>query len=105
MFTQLGISLLNLYIWLIFGITVGIIAALHDHRPTKGGIVLTCLFSVMGAIMGGFIASFLLGKAIIDVSPHGIILSLILAFILAVFYRVTFRNNGYIQYAKGRGRR
>jgi uncharacterized membrane protein YeaQ/YmgE (transglycosylase-associated protein family) len=100
----LGISYLNLYIWITFGSIVGIIASMHDHRQTKGGVILTCLFAITGSIMGGFIANFLLAKTMIDFSPHGLFLALAVAFILAVFYRVSFRNNGFIQTLKGLGR-
>lgn len=95
-FDLLGISYLNLLIWLVFGTVVGIIAHLRDRRKAKGGIFFTVFFAATGSVAGGFLASFLLAKQMITFSAEGLLTALISALVLAVFYRASFRNTGHI---------
>lgn len=92
----LGISSSNLLIWIIFGLMIGLYAHIQDHRKAKGGVIFTCFFAVIGAVIGGYMANLLLAKAIIGFSIEGFITALISALVLAVFYRASFRNTGYI---------
>lgn len=96
----LGISTLNLYIWIAFGIVVGIVAHLNDNRRAKGGVISTSIFAIIGSVVGGFLASFLLAKTMIEFSIEGLITALFSALILAIFYRASFRNTGNIRIHK-----
>ncbi len=96
MLELLGISSANLLIWIIFGLMMGLFAHVHDHRKAIGGVILTCFFAVLGAVIGGYLANLLLAKAIIGFSIEGFLTALISALVLAVFYRASFRNTGYI---------
>ena len=95
-----GISSVNLLIWLAFGIGVGLYSHSHDHKNVQGGIIATSVIASLGAIIGGYLASFLLGKAMITFSVEGGINASIGAIVLAIFYRSSFKNKGYIRMMK-----
>jgi uncharacterized membrane protein YeaQ/YmgE (transglycosylase-associated protein family) len=96
----LGISYLNLYIWMLFGSVIGIIAHLHDHRQARGGVIITMLIAIVGSVTGGYLANLFLAKTMIDFSLEGFATAMMTAFMLAVLYRISFRNNGYIRLLK-----
>jgi uncharacterized membrane protein YeaQ/YmgE (transglycosylase-associated protein family) len=43
--------------WIVFGLIAGVIAKYVMPGPDSGGIVLTILLGVAGAVVGGFIGS------------------------------------------------
>lgn len=47
--------------WIVFGLIAGVIANAIDPRPSSGGIVGAIILGVLGAMVGGFLANFLLG--------------------------------------------
>jgi uncharacterized membrane protein YeaQ/YmgE (transglycosylase-associated protein family) len=47
--------------WIVLGLVAGILAKFLMPGKAKGGIVLTILLGVGGALLGGFIGSHLLG--------------------------------------------
>lgn len=71
--------------WLIFGLIVGIIANAIDPRPAKGGILGAIVLGVVGAIVGGFLASMFLGIDVTGFNVSSIVIavlgSLLLLFI------------------------
>jgi uncharacterized membrane protein YeaQ/YmgE (transglycosylase-associated protein family) len=71
--------------WIVFGLFVGIIAKLVTPGRDPGGVMLTILLGVAGALVGGFI-----GRAMGFYGPDqaaGWLMSLGGAVILLVFYR------------------
>lgn len=71
--------------WIVFGLIVGIIAKLLMPGPDPGGMILTVLLGVAGALVGGF-----LGRAIGLYGPNdaaGIIMSVLGAIVLLFAYR------------------
>ncbi|MCI0359689.1 MAG: GlsB/YeaQ/YmgE family stress response membrane protein [Planctomycetaceae bacterium] len=47
--------------WIVFGLIAGVVAKYVMPGPDSGGIVLTILLGVAGAVVGGFIGAQLLG--------------------------------------------
>jgi uncharacterized membrane protein YeaQ/YmgE (transglycosylase-associated protein family) len=41
--------------WIIFGLIVGVLAKLLMPGPDPGGMILTILLGIVGAVLGGFI--------------------------------------------------
>jgi len=41
--------------WIVFGLTVGVVAKFLTPGPDPGGLVLTVLLGIAGALLGGFI--------------------------------------------------
>jgi uncharacterized membrane protein YeaQ/YmgE (transglycosylase-associated protein family) len=78
MFTILG--------WIIFGLIIGAVAKLMMPGRDPGGMIVTILLGIAGALLGGF-----LGRAVGLYGPGeaaGFVMSVIGAIILLVLYRL-----------------
>ena len=72
--------------WIVFGLVVGIIAKLVTPGRDPGGIIITMLLGVAGALLGGFI-----GRAMGFYGPTetaGWLMSIGGAILLLVIYRM-----------------
>jgi uncharacterized membrane protein YeaQ/YmgE (transglycosylase-associated protein family) len=72
--------------WIVFGLIVGAIAKLVMPGRDPGGIVVTIVLGIVGAVLGGFI-----GRALGFYGPNdpaGFLMSLVGAIILLAIYRV-----------------
>jgi uncharacterized membrane protein YeaQ/YmgE (transglycosylase-associated protein family) len=75
--------------WMIFGLIVGIIAKLVMPGRDPGGIIVTMLIGIVGAVLGGF-----LGRAIgwyQPGEPAGFLMATIGAMLLLFIYRKAFK--------------
>ena len=71
--------------WILFGLVVGAIAKLVMPGRDPGGIIVTMLLGIVGAVVGGF-----LGRAMNLYGPNepaGFFMSLIGAVVLLAIYR------------------
>ena len=76
--------------WIVFGLVVGIIAKLVTPGKDPGGIIITMLLGVAGALLGGFI-----GRAMGFYGPNegaGWLMSILGAVILLALYRMMARR-------------
>jgi uncharacterized membrane protein YeaQ/YmgE (transglycosylase-associated protein family) len=76
--------------WIVFGLVVGIIAKLLMPGRDPGGIVVTMLLGIVGAVLGGWI-----GRAMGLYGPNdaaGFLMSLLGAVVLLVVYRLFARR-------------
>ena len=76
--------------WIVFGLVVGVIAKLVTPGKDPGGIIVTVLLGVAGALLGGFI-----GRAMGFYGPSetaGWLMSIGGAILLLVIYRVVARR-------------
>ena len=76
--------------WIVFGLIVGALAKLVMPGRDGGGIIVTMLLGIVGAVVGGF-----LGRAMGLYGPNqaaGFFLSLLGAIILLVIYRAVTRH-------------
>lgn len=76
--------------WIVFGLVVGALAKLVMPGKDPGGIVVTSLIGVIGALLGGFI-----GRALNFYGPNepaGFVMALIGAVILLAGYRMMTGN-------------
>ena len=55
---------MDLIAWVVFGLVVGVIANSIDPEPTRGGVIGAVVLGVLGAMVGGFLASAILGIGI-----------------------------------------
>ena len=75
--------------WILFGLVAGILAKLVMPGRDPGGIIVTILLGIAGALVGGF-----LGRALGLYGPGeaaGMIMSIIGAIVLLALYRVFAR--------------
>jgi len=72
--------------WIVFGLVVGIIAKLVTPGRDPGGVIVTILLGIAGALLGGFI-----GRAMGFYGPQqpaGWLMSIAGAIVLLVLYRL-----------------
>ena len=72
--------------WIVFGLIVGIIAKLVMPGKDPGGIIVTMLLGIVGALLGGF-----LGRALGMYGPNqaaGVFMSIIGAVVVLFIYRL-----------------
>ena len=78
--------MLSILGWIVFGLIIGAIAKLLMPGRDPGGIIVTMLLGIVGALLGGF-----LGRSIGWYGPGeaaGFVMSLIGAIILLLLYRL-----------------
>jgi uncharacterized membrane protein YeaQ/YmgE (transglycosylase-associated protein family) len=71
--------------WILFGLIVGVVAKLIMPGPDPGGMMLTILLGIVGALIGGFIGRMLglYGEG----DPVGFIMAVIGALVVLFGYR------------------
>jgi uncharacterized membrane protein YeaQ/YmgE (transglycosylase-associated protein family) len=80
------VTMLSVLGWIVFGLIIGAIAKLLMPGRDPGGIIVTILLGVIGALLGGF-----LGRAMGLYGPQeaaGFVMSLIGAMLLLFLYRL-----------------
>jgi len=90
--------MISLIIWLILGFLAGYLAKLIMPGPDGGGVILTTILGIVGAVVGGFIGS-LLGFPMVSSFDNigGSIPSFLFAIlgaivVLAIYRLITGRN-------------
>jgi len=72
--------------WIVFGLVVGVIAKLIMPGRDPGGIIVTMLLGIVGAVLGGF-----LGRALGFYGPQqaaGWLMSIVGAIVVLMIYRL-----------------
>lgn len=71
--------------WILFGLMVGVVAKLIMPGPDPGGMIVTILLGIVGAVLGGFIGRMLgwYGEG----DPVGFIMAVIGAIVVLFGYR------------------
>lgn len=81
--------------WIVFGLIVGLIAKAIMPGRDPGGFIVTTVLGIIGAVIGGWIGSALLGyghgTASGDVTHPGFIMSLILSVVGAIVVLAVYR--------------
>jgi uncharacterized membrane protein YeaQ/YmgE (transglycosylase-associated protein family) len=72
--------------WIVFGLIVGIIAKLVMPGRDPGGMIVTILLGIAGALLGGFVGQALGFYA--PGEPAGYIMSIVGAILLLFIYRM-----------------
>jgi uncharacterized membrane protein YeaQ/YmgE (transglycosylase-associated protein family) len=77
--------------WIVFGLVVGALAKLIMPGDDPGGIIVTILIGIAGAVVGGFI-----GRAMGFYGPDqaaGYVMSIIGGIVLLAIYRMVARRS------------
>ena len=72
--------------WIVFGLIVGLVAKLVMPGRDPGGVIVTILLGIVGALLGGF-----LGRSLNLYGPNdpaGFLMSVLGAIVLLVIYRM-----------------
>ena len=76
--------------WIVFGLLVGIVAKLVTPGRDPGGLIVTVLLGIAGALLGGF-----LGRAVgwyREGDPVGFAMAVVGSIVLLVLYRLIARR-------------
>jgi len=77
---------MDLLVWIVFGLVVGLVARLIMPGPDPGGIIMTIVLGIVGAVLGGWLGRVMglyrQGQA------AGFIMSVIGAIIILALYRL-----------------
>src|ERR671912_426359 len=85
-----GVGMFGILGWILFGLVAGVIAKLLMPGKDPGGIIMTNLIGIAGALLGGFVgqALGLYGEG----ESAGMIMSVVGAILLLAIYRVMTRG-------------
>ena len=78
--------------WIIFGLIAGIIAKLIMPGRDGGGFFLTCILGIVGAVVGGWLATmFGIGGSISGFNLHSFLVAVVGAILVLGIFRLLRR--------------
>ncbi|AIP94813.1 GlsB/YeaQ/YmgE family stress response membrane protein [Salmonella enterica] len=79
--------------WIVFGLIAGVIAKLLMPGRDGGGFILTCILGIVGAVVGGWLATmFGIGGSISGFNLHSFLVAVVGAIVVLVIFRLLRRN-------------
>lgn len=79
--------------WIIFGLIAGVIAKLIMPGRDGGGFILTCILGVVGAVVGGWLATmFGIGGDVSGFNLHSFLVAVVGAIIVLGVFRLVRRD-------------
>ncbi|EAR5955267.1 GlsB/YeaQ/YmgE family stress response membrane protein [Salmonella enterica] len=73
--------------WIIFGLIAGVIAKLLMPGRDGGGFILTCILGIVGAVVGGWLATmFGIGGSISGFNLHSFLVAVVGAIVVLVIF-------------------
>ncbi|AAX65696.1 GlsB/YeaQ/YmgE family stress response membrane protein [Salmonella enterica] len=79
--------------WIIFGLIAGVIAKLLMPGRDGGGFILTCILGIVGAVVGGWLATmFGIGGSISGFHLHSFLVAVVGAIVVLVIFRLLRRG-------------
>ena len=79
--------------WILFGLLAGILAKLIMPGRDGGGFILTCLLGIIGAVVGGWLATmFGFGGDVTGFNLHSFLVAVVGAIVVLVVFRLIRRE-------------
>ncbi|TGC52034.1 GlsB/YeaQ/YmgE family stress response membrane protein [Salmonella enterica] len=79
--------------WIVFGLIAGVIAKLLMPGRDGGGFILTCILGIVGAGVGGWLATmFGIGGSISGFNLHSFLVAVVGAIMVLVIFRLLRRG-------------
>ncbi|EGX6616573.1 GlsB/YeaQ/YmgE family stress response membrane protein [Salmonella enterica] len=79
--------------WIVFGLIAGVIAKLLMPGRDGGGFILTCILGIVGAVVGGWLATmFGIGGSISGFNLHSFLVAVVGAIVVLVIFRLSRRG-------------
>ncbi|BBV16839.1 hypothetical protein IOMTU157_2093 [Citrobacter portucalensis] len=79
--------------WIIFGLIAGVIAKLIMPGRDGGGFILTCILGVVGAVVGGWLATMLgIGGDVSGFNLHSFLVAVVGAIVVLGVFRLVRRD-------------
>ncbi|MCS2147599.1 GlsB/YeaQ/YmgE family stress response membrane protein [Scandinavium sp. H11S7] len=78
--------------WIIFGLIAGVIAKLIMPGRDGGGFILTCILGIVGAVVGGWLATMFGIGSVSGFNMHSFLVAVVGAIVVLVVFRLLRRN-------------
>ncbi|EAZ9312952.1 GlsB/YeaQ/YmgE family stress response membrane protein [Salmonella enterica] len=79
--------------WIVFGLIAGVIAKLLMPGRDGGGFILTCILGIVGAVVGGWLATmFGIGGSISGFNLDSFLVAVVGAIVVLVIFRLLRRG-------------
>jgi uncharacterized membrane protein YeaQ/YmgE (transglycosylase-associated protein family) len=79
--------------WIVVGLIAGILAKIAMPGPDPGGIILTIVIGIVGAMIGGFVVNSLLGgPGVTGINLSSILVATLGSIIFLAIYRLITRR-------------
>ena len=79
--------------WIIFGLIAGVIAKLIMPGRDGGGFILTCILGVVGAVVGGWLATMVgIGGDVSGFNLHSFLVAVVGAIVVLGVFRLVRRD-------------
>jgi len=79
--------------WIVVGLIAGILAKFAMPGPDPGGIILTIVIGIVGALIGGFVVNSLLGgPGVTSINLSSILVATLGSIIFLAIYRLITRR-------------
>ncbi|EDW7722719.1 GlsB/YeaQ/YmgE family stress response membrane protein [Salmonella enterica] len=79
--------------WIVFGLIAGVIAKLLMPGRDGGGFILTYILGIVGAVVGGWLATmFGIGGSISGFNLHSFLVAVVGAIVVLVIFRLLRRG-------------
>lgn len=86
-----GISFINVFSWIAFGIISGVIVELFDSYQGIKGTFFTVITAISGALLGGIMASNILNVNVGGLNFQSLIIAVAVAFLFLFLQRAFFK--------------
>ena len=83
---------MSILAWIVVGLIAGILAKIAMPGPDPGGIILTIVIGIVGALIGGFIVSRLGGPGMTGFNLPSILVATLGSIIRLALYRLVTRR-------------
>ncbi len=94
MVTVSNFSVANIFTWLALGLASGLIVHAIDKSEVKGGVFVTILTGIVGALVGGFLTNLIFGLTITGFNIGSVAIAVAGGLFLALLERLIMRDNG-----------
>lgn len=83
--------------WLVFGLIVGAIVHAMFRQDIRGGVLVSLVLGILGALVGGFLSYILFGVGYYGFSWQGFITAIVGGVVLVLLSRVLFRKTEHVK--------
>lgn len=73
---------MNIFMWVLLGLVAGIIANIIDPTPARDGLIAAIILGIVGAIIGGFMATTFFGFTVTGVNLQSLAIAVLGSLVL-----------------------
>jgi uncharacterized membrane protein YeaQ/YmgE (transglycosylase-associated protein family) len=89
----LEVVIMGIITWIVFGLIAGVIAKLIMPGRDGGGFILTCILGIVGAVVGGWLATmFGIGGSVTGFNLHSFLVAVVGSIVVLLVFRLLRRE-------------